>query len=184
MNRKAKLMVVAAFGARVPVIVAAAFRLHYLHTTLKSADRTLYGSYYAIATRWHLGYAVMSITITGLGPFLRPFSKSSPSSYHPSTFGHEQHITPEGNSHGKSRIEPVAEGFEMQRRKICTTVFPSTICIAEGSSNSSQTPILAPGFESAGPGIIMKVTSEERVYVEAESRLSGESQEWIMAKKT
>ncbi|ORY15109.1 hypothetical protein BCR34DRAFT_598594 [Clohesyomyces aquaticus] len=83
-----KAMVIGAFSARLPVIAAAGARLIYLSDTLASPNRSLDGSFYIVATQWQLGYAIMSSTITGLGPFLRPFTKSSAASYRRSSYSH------------------------------------------------------------------------------------------------
>lgn len=110
MSRRAKFLVVLAFSARIPVIIAAALRLHYLRAVFYSPDRTLDFVYYAIATEWHVGYAIMSTTITGLGPFLRPFSRSYASSYHPST--------------GQDRLKPSTRASnEAPGTKLQTEVF-------------------------------------------------------------
>lgn len=41
---------------------------------LVSSDATLHAANYLICTQWQLGYSLMSSTLMGLGPFLRPFS--------------------------------------------------------------------------------------------------------------
>ncbi|EUC42474.1 hypothetical protein COCMIDRAFT_28909 [Bipolaris oryzae ATCC 44560] len=77
MRRCAKALVVFAFSARLPVIAIAAVRLYFLR------DR-IAGSYtfdYLVATQWQMGYAIMSCTITGLGPFLKPFDSEYVESY-------------------------------------------------------------------------------------------------------
>jgi hypothetical protein len=43
---------------------------------LSSNNMTLIGAYYIVCTQSQLGYAIISSTLTGLGPFLRPFSQS------------------------------------------------------------------------------------------------------------
>lgn len=78
MQRSVKLMVIFAFSARLPVIAIAAVRLYFIRQRIQ-------GSYtfdYLIATQWQMGYAIMSCTITGLGPFLKPFEKEYVQSYH------------------------------------------------------------------------------------------------------
>jgi len=78
MRLKSKLLVIFAFSARTPVIAVAAVRLHYLHERLLGRSDTFE---YLVVTQWQMGYAIMSSTITGLGPFLRPFNKEYTSSY-------------------------------------------------------------------------------------------------------
>ncbi|KAF2821407.1 hypothetical protein CC86DRAFT_373744 [Ophiobolus disseminans] len=79
MRVKSKLVVIFAFSARLPVIAIAAVRLHYLRQRLIGESYTFE---YLIATQWQMGYAIMASTITGLGPFLRPFDKEYTTSYH------------------------------------------------------------------------------------------------------
>ncbi|KAF2003152.1 hypothetical protein P154DRAFT_520505 [Amniculicola lignicola CBS 123094] len=99
MKFKSKAMVVAAFSARLPVLAMAAVRIHYITSTLSSPNRTLEGTYYVVSTQWELGYAIMSSTITGLGPFLRPFSDSYSTSYR--SYGdHNSHPVPSQNQSG------------------------------------------------------------------------------------
>jgi hypothetical protein len=77
MRVSAKALVIFAFSARLPVIAIAAVRLYFIHKRIN-------GSYtfdYILATQWQMGYAIMSCTITGLGPFLKPFNKEYVESY-------------------------------------------------------------------------------------------------------
>ncbi|KAF1917449.1 hypothetical protein BDU57DRAFT_446965 [Ampelomyces quisqualis] len=86
MRLKAKFLVVFAFSARLLVIVIAAIRLCYLHEHFLATDFTFK---YIVATQWQMGYAIMSSTLTGIGPFLRPFDKEFTASYrNQSTYGH------------------------------------------------------------------------------------------------
>lgn len=85
MRLKTKLVVIFAFSARLPVIAIAGVRLYYLYSRLSGATYTFE---YVVATQWQMGYAIMSSTITGMGPFLRPFDKGyMTSSYKPSAYG-------------------------------------------------------------------------------------------------
>lgn len=79
MRSKSKFLVIFAFSARLPVIAIAAVRLHYLHERFLGRSDTFE---YLVATQWQMGYAIMASTITGLGPFLRPFNKEYTTSYH------------------------------------------------------------------------------------------------------
>ncbi|KAI4955855.1 hypothetical protein J4E91_000062 [Alternaria rosae] len=72
MRLLAKLLVILAFSARLPVIAIAGIRLYYLDLRLRGSNFTFD---YIIATQWQMGYAIMSSTITGMGPFLKPFDK-------------------------------------------------------------------------------------------------------------
>lgn len=86
MRTKAKLLVIFAFSARLPVIGIAATRLYYLWQRLTGPSYTFE---YVVATQWQMGYAIMSSTITGMGPFLRPFNKEyTTSDYKHSAYGH------------------------------------------------------------------------------------------------
>ncbi|KAF2015389.1 hypothetical protein BU24DRAFT_408611 [Aaosphaeria arxii CBS 175.79] len=75
MNLTSKLLVLLAFSARIPVLAASLTRLHYIGALLSSPDPTLQAAYSVVCTQWQVGYAIMSTTISGLGPFLRPFSR-------------------------------------------------------------------------------------------------------------
>jgi hypothetical protein len=87
MSLKAKVIVVLAFSARLPVIAIAATRLYHLHEHFHGTSTTFE---YIVATQWQMGYAIMSSTITGMGPFLRPFNKEYTIS-HPSKSGYGHH---------------------------------------------------------------------------------------------
>lgn len=175
MQLKYKLMVISAFITRLPVIIAAAFRLHYLQATFSSADRTLHGAYYAIATQWHIGYVVMSTTITGLGPFLRPFSKSSPSSYYRSS-NYEYHTTSTVATDGRSYDETFEEPLEMEIMR--------THGNSDSSSPSQTLPLMPVPEQSRGTTVITGGGSiSERLFDEdTTSRNSRESQRWIIRK--
>jgi hypothetical protein len=85
MKLKSKIFVVVAFSARLPVIAVAGTRLYYLHRHFLGKTVTFE---YLVATQWQMGYAIMSSTITGMGPFIRPFNKEYQSSYAKSKFGY------------------------------------------------------------------------------------------------
>ncbi|KAH3908016.1 hypothetical protein HBI56_150370 [Parastagonospora nodorum] len=85
MKLKSKIFVVVAFSARLPVIAIAGTRLYYLHRHFLGKTVTFE---YLVATQWQMGYAIMSSTITGMGPFIRPFNKEYQSSYAKSKFGY------------------------------------------------------------------------------------------------
>jgi hypothetical protein len=79
---KTKFIIVFAFSARLPVIAIAAVRLHYLRQRFIGTSRTFE---YLVATQWQMGYAIMSSTITGMGPFFRPFEREYATNYRRST---------------------------------------------------------------------------------------------------
>lgn len=187
-------MVVAAFSARLPVIIAAAFRLHYVHTTLVADDRTLEGAKYVVATQWHIGYAIMSTTITGLGPFLRPFSKSFSTSYRRSSYSHHPSVPSSslGDSQTKSRNHPHAMSYQMQPLKAHQ--------VNISSSGNRNSPSSTPQSSSQNTTLTLRpdsdvfkqntaVTGGHRApsagdEEETVSRMSQESTQWIIKKKT
>lgn len=104
MRRSAKVLVIVAFSARLPVIVLASVRLHYLH-------QRFHGSYtfeYLVATQWQMGYAIMSCTITGMGPLLRPFENEYVSSTKEQGQSSDQHVMTRDSvsSSGSSVLPP------------------------------------------------------------------------------
>jgi hypothetical protein len=117
MRVQAKLFVIFAFSARLPVLAIAAARLYYLHQHFLGTNNTFE---YIVATQWQMGYAIMSSTITGMGPFLQPFSKEYTASYHHrSAYGNDSAHMPERShdmkSPGHSRRDSwQSEGYLMQ----------------------------------------------------------------------
>lgn len=81
MRWKAKFLVIFAFSARLPVIMIAAIRLYYFHDAVADTNVTYASSFYLVANQWQMSYAIISLTITGMGPFLRPFNKDLMTSY-------------------------------------------------------------------------------------------------------
>ncbi|KAF2477509.1 uncharacterized protein BDR25DRAFT_1643 [Lindgomyces ingoldianus] len=196
MATKSKVMVIAAFSARLPVIAAAAARLFYLSNTLTSPNRTLYGSYYIVATQWQLGYAIMSSTITGLGPFLRPFSKSFSTSYHRSSYSYHHSKPQSAITISRSNGDTTSTSYQMD------TLQARAVSIIHGSGRpvgdeesrgpaSSQTAILP----AAAPGLNLRPDEFRRDTAvsggevgmdeeDAMSRLSDESRRMMIRKKT
>ncbi|KAF1965591.1 hypothetical protein BU23DRAFT_545768 [Bimuria novae-zelandiae CBS 107.79] len=174
MRLKGKIVVIVAFSARLPVIAAAAFRLRYLHTTIESADRTLDGSYYAIATQWHVGYAIMSTTISGLRPFLRPFSKSGC-----------HYSSSNGNSlPSRSGVEPQGQAYQLEA---LPGDHPSTSGTHEHLHLQAPIPVLRPDASTRNVVITGGETGwDDDMHLEedATSRVSRESQQWIIKKRT
>ncbi|RMZ67976.1 integral membrane [Pyrenophora seminiperda CCB06] len=85
-----KFMVVMAFSARLPVIAIAGVRLYYMNEHIRG---TSYTFEYIIATQWQMGYAIMSSTLTGMAPFLRPFDSS-----YVASFKHSDQSTSNGHT--------------------------------------------------------------------------------------
>jgi hypothetical protein len=119
MRSKAKLVVIFAFSARLPVIAVAAVRLYYLHQRFLDPSDLFE---YVVATQWQMGYAIMSSTITGMGPFLRPFNNEYTTSYHKrSDYGHSSQVSHVPRSsrdadaiHQPQRSSWQSEGYLMQ----------------------------------------------------------------------
>ncbi|KAF2629358.1 hypothetical protein BU25DRAFT_409253 [Macroventuria anomochaeta] len=81
MRWKTKFLVVFAFSARLPIIMIAAIRLYYFQQAIADTNVTYASSFYLVANQWQMSYAIISLTITGMGPFLRPFNKDLMTSY-------------------------------------------------------------------------------------------------------
>ncbi|KAF9691561.1 hypothetical protein EKO04_010289 [Ascochyta lentis] len=81
MRWRAKFLVIFAFSARLPVIMIAAIRLYYFHDAIADTNVTYASSFYLVANQWQMSYAIISLTITGMGPFLRPFNQDLMTSY-------------------------------------------------------------------------------------------------------
>jgi hypothetical protein len=133
MRLKAKLLVIFAFSARLPLVAIAATRLYYLHQRINgdscknhptdhtqqprcttSTDKHTDTFEYIVATQWQIGYAIMSSTITGMGPFLKPFDKEYTTSYkhgssHPSIHPTSSILPPRRNS-----ADNVSESYLME----------------------------------------------------------------------
>lgn len=67
---RTKSVVVVAYGLRLPVVLAAAVRLYYLHQSLYSDDASLHGILAAVCTQIELSYAVIATTMPCLKPFM------------------------------------------------------------------------------------------------------------------
>ncbi|CAK7200080.1 hypothetical protein SEUCBS139899_002769 [Sporothrix eucalyptigena] len=65
-----KSVVVIAYGLRLPVILAGAIRLYYLHQSLYSDDESLHGILASVCTQIELSYAVIATTMPCLKPFM------------------------------------------------------------------------------------------------------------------
>jgi hypothetical protein len=158
MKLKAKLIVIFAFSARLPVIALAGIRLYYLHRHLLG---TLITFEYIVATQWQMGYAIMSSTITSMGPFLRPFNQEYTTSCHNSKYGYGNNSAHEPDKLRGTRASTVprrtswqSEGYLMQsmasRRASRVTTSdthapsvvddPSTMHARTTSASSSSSP--------------------------------------------
>lgn len=144
MKLKAKIMVVAAFSARLPIIATSALHLIYLRTTFSSPDRTLTGSYYAVCTQGHLGYSIMSLTVTGLGPILRPSQYSFSTTYRRSSFSQDPNIakSSQGSVTRPRIIASQGEGYQLSSLK--SQKFSSTSLGRRGRSGQEEHNVKAP----------------------------------------
>jgi hypothetical protein len=117
MKMKSKLIVVFAFSARLPVIAIAGVRLYYLQRHLVGTTETFE---YIVATQWQMGYAIMSSTITGMGPFLQPFNKEYTTGYHGSKYGYGHSTNQDHDTRSKrgsslpQRTSWQSEGYLME----------------------------------------------------------------------
>jgi hypothetical protein len=80
-----KSTIVFAFALRLPVIVPAAFRLHYLSEALNSPNYTLDTTYPAICKQVEIAYAIIAATL----PCLRPFMVATATNYGAPAEGHK-----------------------------------------------------------------------------------------------
>ncbi|KAK7546380.1 hypothetical protein IWX50DRAFT_656134 [Phyllosticta citricarpa] len=92
MPLRTKMIIIAVFSVRLPLVATASARLHYIHRLNSSPTPSLEVASAIICSQFQLDFAVMTSTICCLGPFLRPFEDdSSPSTTLPS------HVTSHGD---------------------------------------------------------------------------------------
>ncbi len=91
---RAKFTAILAFAVRLPVIPAAAVRLYYLRKRITGES---YTAEYVIATQWQMGVTILASVVTGLGPFLRPFSQDYVAGYGTSEYGRLSKKTAKGS---------------------------------------------------------------------------------------
>jgi hypothetical protein len=148
MSLKAKLFVVFAFSARLPVIAFAALRLYYLHDHFLGTSLT---AEYVSLTQWQMGYAIMSSTFTSMGPFLRPFDEGmyTASYQNKSHYGNNSAHMPEKSRNTTVLSQPrrdswQSEGYLMQsipsRRGSKTTLSGVQDCCAYDDSSATRIP--------------------------------------------
>lgn len=77
MTWRKKFIIIMAFGLRLPVVIPAAFRLHYISDEILSVDPTLDGTWQAICTQIEINYGIIAATI----PCLRPFMVATATHY-------------------------------------------------------------------------------------------------------
>jgi hypothetical protein len=180
MKTKSKALVVAAFSLRVPVIAAAGARLHCLSKTLSSQNRTLEAGYYLVCTQTQVSYAIISSTLTGMGPFLRPFSQSKTYSGQSSSHPNSALNRTNPGAHGENYQEQEAVTYELksiqthrvtqrQKRKHTNTPSEELNLRPAGDLVKQDTAVLGGG----------DADQEDSV-----SRLSDDSQRMIITKKT
>jgi len=94
-----KLVVIFAFGLRLPVIVPTVFRLHYLSEALDSSDPTLEAVYTVMCKQIEIAYAIVAATI----PCLRPFMTATATHYGAPAEGHKTKLgTSKGSGYGRT----------------------------------------------------------------------------------
>ncbi|KKY22888.1 hypothetical protein UCDDS831_g03322 [Diplodia seriata] len=72
-----KIVVILAFSIRLPVIIASILRMKYIRAfTDPNVDPTFLSAYSVISGQFQLDFAIISTTISCLGPFLRPFENA------------------------------------------------------------------------------------------------------------
>lgn len=137
------MLVVFAFSARLPVIAVAGVRLYYLQQRLRGDSYTFE---YVVATQWQMGYAIMSSTITGMGPFLRPFNKEYTTSYRYGASSHKS-TQPDDSTGGGSALRPrasfMSESYLMETlppRRTSTKTLPGA---GEDLGNASASTSIA-----------------------------------------
>jgi hypothetical protein len=154
MRRRSKVLVILAFSARLPVIGIIATRLAYLRSAVFDANMTYVSAFYVVATQWHMSYAIIASTLTGLGPFLRPFNEEYMTSYRRAHYAQSegfQHTS--GTFHKSIPMGPVAPDGSKHSHS------DSGLSSNEGGRQSptSQTSIVraagAPTFRPAAEGV-------------------------------
>ena len=93
-----KSAIVFAFALRLPVIVPAVLRLHYLSEALNSSDFTLHITYEAVCKQVEISYAIIAATL----PCLRPFMVATATNYGAPAEGHKTKTGSYGKSYGRS----------------------------------------------------------------------------------
>ncbi|KAH6625761.1 hypothetical protein C7974DRAFT_206928 [Boeremia exigua] len=129
MRWQAKFLVIFAFSARLPVIMIAAVRLYYFREAIFDTNVTYASSFYLVANQWQMSYAIISLTITGMGPFLRPFNKDPMMSYVAKRYARNgdvigSHSGGSQPSYQMSRLDleenrPAAAPVRMRQRSLC-----------------------------------------------------------------
>jgi len=138
MRLKSKLLVIFAFSARLPVIMIAAIRLYYFHDAVVNTNVTYASSFYLVANQWQMSYAIISLTITGMGPFLRPFNKDLMTSYVAKRYARNGNII-DSQSEG-SQVSYQMSRLEYENRPPRMRMGPSSC-----SRNRPKSPSPSPG---------------------------------------
>ncbi|KAJ4331804.1 hypothetical protein N0V95_009806 [Ascochyta clinopodiicola] len=137
MRWRAKLLVIFAFSARLPVIMIAAIRLYYFHNAIADTNVTYASSFYLVANQWQMSYAIISLTITGMGPFLRPFNKDLMTSYVAKRYARNGNVI-ESRS-GGSQLSYQMSRLDHENQSSHMRVGPKSRC------NDSKAPSPEPG---------------------------------------
>jgi hypothetical protein len=93
-----KAAILFAFALRLPVIVPAALRIHYLSDALNSPDFTLDVTYEIICKQSEISYAIIGATL----PCLRPFMTATATNYGAPAEGHKTKQGSNGGIYGRS----------------------------------------------------------------------------------
>jgi hypothetical protein len=93
-----KSTIVFAFALRLPVIVPAALRLHYLSEALNSSNFTLDITYPAVCKQVEIAYAIIAATL----PCLRPFMVATATNYGAPAEGHRTKTGSYGKAYARS----------------------------------------------------------------------------------
>jgi hypothetical protein len=163
MRLRTKLLVIFAFSARLPLVAIASTRLYYLHQRI---DGDTYTFEYLVATQYQMGYAIMSSTITGMGPFLKPFDKeyttttsykhyTSHPSTHPSSTLASSVLPPRRTSSGGLSESYLMDTLPSRRGSKSITTLPDGRRSSSGAersrSRNSQDPIVLTADENFRP---------------------------------
>ncbi|KAF1831446.1 hypothetical protein BDW02DRAFT_54500 [Decorospora gaudefroyi] len=112
MRLSTKFLVILAFSARLPILAIASIRLYYLSP---HPDTISHVSTVVVATQWQMGYAIMSSTITGMGPFLKPFDKPEYTTTSTSPSHHKQSFRSQPSTQPRTSSGNLSESYLMDR---------------------------------------------------------------------
>jgi hypothetical protein len=180
-----KFAIMFAFALRLPVIVPAAFRLHYLSEALNSSDFTLDITYEVICKQVEVAYAIIAATL----PCLRPFMVATATNYGAPAEGHKSKTGSygkayalSGSSHKSSQGDRNHNhaGFSLTNmtRKLGSGVHSENTNASSKMNGGSNAPIY--GIDSYGKHTATVVASHTPR--DARSIESSESKQMIIRK--